>query len=142
MVWSSGQPSLAGLEERKEGLRRARPGDRQGWLRPRGVGREVIGQGRGAHLALSLDTMSWTAPQLGWRTGNSGWQRVLAGSPMLGEQPGPSEGWFLQPVLPPWARSRPAYPEAGRGPGALWGPQQSLPTLGLSVSMSSAAAVT
>ena len=24
-------------------------------------------------------------------------------------EPGPSKGWFLQPVLPPWARSGPAY---------------------------------
>ena len=73
------------------------PGTGKAGLRPRGVEREVIGQGRGAHLALSLDTMSWTAPQLGWWTGNSGWQRVLAASPMLGGAAWPEQRLVLTP---------------------------------------------
>lgn len=95
-----------GLEQRAPLLSRARrepggaeacqaPGTGKAGLRPRGVEREVIGQGRGAHLALSLDTMSWTAPQLGWRTGNSGWQRVLAASPMWGGAAWPEQRLVL-----------------------------------------------
>lgn len=54
-------------------------GDRPGW--PEAQKGRVEGQQPrvvGAGLALSLDTMSWTAPWLGWRTGNSGWQSVQA----------------------------------------------------------------
>ena len=76
------------------------PGTGQVGLRPRGAGQEVIGHGRGAHLALSLDTMSWTAPELGWQTGNGDWQRVrgagrMAGGGGRGERLGLSKGLVL-----------------------------------------------
>ena len=64
----------------------ARPRARPGWAEAQRGG--TGGQGPavwGGHLALSLDTMSWTAaPPLGWLTGNSGWQRVWAASRLGG----------------------------------------------------------
>lgn len=109
MVWSSGHPSSAGLTERQEGPRRARPGDREGWPEAQrgGAGghrpgaRGPLGPLSG-HNVLDYST-AWLADREQWLAEASGSQ------PSVGEQPGPSKGWFLQPVLPPWARSGPAY---------------------------------
>lgn len=143
MVWSSRHPSSAGLTESQEGLRRARPGDREGWPEAQrgGAGghrpgaRGPLGPLSGHNVldcstAWLVDREQWLAEGSGSQpnVGGSSLARAKAGSYNLSCHLGQGTDQLIQ--------------EAGRGPGALWGPQQSLPTLGLSGSMSPAAAVT
>lgn len=143
-VWfgAAGTRPQQGSQRGRRGQGVPGPGTGKAGLRPRGVEQEVIGQGRGAHLALSLDTMSWTTPQLGWWTGNSGWQRLLAASPVWGSSLARAKAGSYNLSCHLGQGAGHLIWEAGRGPGALWGLQQSLPTLGLSGCMSPAATVT
>lgn len=86
MVWSSGHPSLAGLAERQEEPRRARPGDRQGWPEAQRGGAGVHRPGaRGplgplsGHNVLDCST-AWLADREQWLAEGSGRQPNVGGA--------------------------------------------------------------
>lgn len=119
--------------EGNSGLLLPAPGTGQVGLRPKGRGRRSAATSGGGHLALSLDTMSWTAPWLGWLTGNSGWQRVWAACRLGGRAAWPEQRTCSYNLSCHLGGGEDQFVwEGGRGPGTLWGPQQSLPTLCLS----------
>lgn len=100
---------------------------------PEGPGGRSGATSGGAHLALFLDTMSWTASRLGRLTGNSGWQRVRAAGQLGGRAAWPKQRTFSYTMSCHLGQGEDQLVwEGDTGPGTLWAPQQSLPTLCLS----------